>query len=355
MKQAFYQEALDAFANPFHEFAIEEIHAGEVNHSYKVTSKLNGSSFLLQQINRKVFPQPEHVQANYEMLWNHIQLEQLPLVIPEPKFFPDDSTLFVDSHGNCWRVFEYIYGARTFHSPENTYQARAVAQAFGSFTASFEQFDLSTLHINLPGYHHLSVRFAQMEQAVKGSSYDRLRKAAALLDDLKKRERYAHFFDVLTESEEFHQRVTHYDACIQNVLFEEDAQSVICPVDFDTVMPGYFFSDLGEMFRTMACAKPAESIGLEDQCVRKDFYEAILHGYLSVMEYQLSDAEKKYAHFAGLMMTYMQALRYASDYLGRDVFYKTEYREQNLDKARNQLALLKNLEAFLQQSYGFRI
>src|SRR5262245_35245141 len=107
MKTVLYQEALDAFANPFHEFAVEELHSGLINHSYKVTSKLNGHSFLLQQINTKVFSQPWHIQSNYEALWKYLQAEKIPFVIPEPKFFPDNSTLFYDSHNNYWRVFEF--------------------------------------------------------------------------------------------------------------------------------------------------------------------------------------------------------------------------------------------------------
>ena len=89
--------------------------------------------------------------------------------------------------------------------------------------------------------------------------------------------------------------------------------------------------------------------------IRKDFYDAIVSGYLSVMEHQLSDAEKKYLHFSGLMMTYMQALRFLTDYLSGDIYYKTDYREQNLDRAKNQLILLKNLEEFLLQEYQFKI
>ena len=355
MKQALYQEALDAFANPFHEFSIEPIQAGLINRSFKVTSKLNGYSFLLQEINKNVFPEPGHVQSNYELLWKHLQSEKIPFVIPQPKYFPDDSALYCDSHDNYWRVFEFIYDGQTFKTAQTADQAHMVAQTFGSFTASFEDLDLSMLHITIPDFHNLSARYRQFQQSIHSGHYERLIKAADIINELKNRERYASFFDVLTESDAFRKRVTHHDAKIENVLFDATTGNVICPVDFDTVMPGYIFSDLGDMIRTMSCCKDENSIVVKEVSIRKDFYDAIVSGYLSVMEHQLSDAEKKYLHFSGLMMTYMQALRFLTDYLSGDIYYKTDYREQNLDRAKNQLILLKNLEEFLQQEYQFKI
>src|ERR1700687_2773316 len=101
MKPALYQEALDAYANPFHEFTVELIGEGLIHHSYKVTSKLTGGSFLLQEINQAVFPEPAILQSNYEVLWKYLRSENIPFVIPQPKNFANDSVLFYDSHGNC--------------------------------------------------------------------------------------------------------------------------------------------------------------------------------------------------------------------------------------------------------------
>ena len=355
MKPAVYQEALDAFANPFHEFSIEKIDNGLINCSFKVTSRLNGVSFLLQKINTKVFPEPAYVQSNYGKLWKFLQAEQLPLYIPQPRYFPDDSSLYVDSHDNYWRVFEYVMGSQTFTIAESADQARAAAKAFASFTAAFEDFDLALLNITIQDFHNLSARYAQLQQSIHSGHLERLVKAANLIEELKKRERYAHFYDVITDSDAFKKRVIHHDAKLSNILFDTDTRNVICPVDFDTVMPGYFYSDLGDMIRTMAACRDENSIALEEQCIRKDFYEAIVSGYMSVMESHLSDAEKKYIHFSGLMMTYMQALRFLTDYLSGDIYYRTDYREQNFDRAQNQLALLKQLEAFLEENYRFKI
>ena len=141
------------------------------------------------------------------------------------------------------------------------------------------------------------------------------------------------------------------DAKISNVLFSNKNGRVVCLVDFDTVMPGYFFSDLGDMIRSMVCREDENSTNFDNILIRKEFYDAILSGYLSVMEKQLTAAEKKYIHYSGLLIIYMQALRFLTDYLIGDIYYKTEYDEQNFNRSKNQLLLLQKLELFLAEYY----
>ncbi|HEX7845196.1 MAG TPA: phosphotransferase, partial [Chitinophagaceae bacterium] len=195
----------------------------------------------------------------------------------------------------------------------------------------------------------------QFKESLHTRQYERLAKAASFIEELKKREHYASLYDVITESDEFHLRVMHHDAKIANVLFDEESGNVVCLVDFDTVMPGYFFSDLGDMIRSMACNEDETSTNFDSLQIRKEYYEAILEGYLSVMNDQLTEAEKKYIHFSGIVMLYMQALRFMTDYLSGDKYYRVEYPEQNFDRSRNQLVLLQRLEEFLQQQYQFKV
>src|SRR5437868_4542554 len=108
-----YQEALEAYVNPFHEFTVEPISPGLINQSFKITSLHSSESFLLQMINKTVFPEPERVQQNYELVWKYLSEEGIDLYLPEPKYFTDTDTLFCDSKENYWRVFEFIYGSYT--------------------------------------------------------------------------------------------------------------------------------------------------------------------------------------------------------------------------------------------------
>jgi thiamine kinase-like enzyme len=355
MKTAAYQEALDAYGNPFHEFVVEPITGGLINQSYKVTSKVSGGSFLLQQINTRIFSEPEKLQTNYDHLWKYLEEEEINFRMPEPKLFPGDNTLFSDSHENYWRVFEYMDGTRTLEAAENEAQARAVAETFAGFTASFENYDTENMYIPIPGFHNLSLRFRQFQESLKHADFEKLLKAAPLVNELRERERYANLYDVLTESEEFHQRVMHHDAKISNVLFDEDSDIIICPVDFDTVMPGYIFSDLGDMIRSMTASVSENSNNTDGLEIRKEYYEAIVDGYLDILGDQFTSPEKKYIHFSGLVMIYMQALRFLTDYLKGNIYYQTSYPDQNLDRAINQSMALKKLEEFLADTYQFKV
>ena len=361
MKQEIPQEVLTAFTTyepslPDHsagEIKVETVGGGLINHSYKVSGQLK-ADFLLQQINKNVFAHPEQVQENYIRIWEYAEYEFTGLHLPAPKYCGKMATLFVDGKENYWRAFEFIEDARMFSIAEKPAQAKATAKAFAKFTAAFKDFDVSNLKEVIPGFHNLSLRYRQFEEAMKGKLYERMAKALPLIDELKQREKYTHFYEIVTESDEFQQRVMHHDAKIANVLFSNKTGKVICPVDFDTVMPGYFFSDLGDMIRSMVCSEEENSTSFNDIHIRKNFYDDIISGYLDVLGKQLTASEIKYIHYSGLLIIYMQALRFLTDYLNGDVYYRINNPEQNFDRARNQLILLQKLEEFLHKHYNFK-
>ncbi len=354
MSQASYKEALKAFADQSHEFTVEPVTNGLINQSFKMTSNDTGGSFLLQQINHHVFTRPEKLQQNNMLLWKYLREEDIPFIIPEPKYFIDDKTFFRDGQNNYWRVFEFISGTKTLNIADNISQAKGVANIFAGFTKCFSKFESNQLYITIPDFHNLSLRFRQFTQSLNSGLNERVQKSKELIDDLNLRERYVNFFETITESAEFRLRVMHHDAKISNVLFDAAGEKVICPVDFDTVMPGYFFSDLGDMIRSMACSENENSTRYEELNIRKDFYDAIVSGYTEVLSGQLTFSEKKYIHLSGLLMIYMQALRFLTDYLNGDIYYRISYPEQNFERARNQVILLKNLEEFLIHNYHFK-
>ena len=356
------QEVLEAFTKytpglPEHsagKMTVEPIAGGLINRTFKVTCELK-SPFLLQQVNTNVFNNPEEVQSNYILLSQYAEFEFTGLKMPWPVYLNKSETLFVDAENNYWRAFEFIENAISINTATKAAQARATAKAFAKFTSAFDDLNVSLLKETIPGFHNLSLRYQQFEEALKTELYERMAKALPLIGELKLRERYKHFYEIITESDEFPKRVMHHDAKIANILFSNLTGKVICPVDFDTVMPGYFFSDIGDMIRSMTCRLDENSLDYARIEVRKIFYEAIVNGYLSVLGNQLTDSEKKYIHYAGLLIIYMQALRFMTDYLNGDIYYKITYPEQNFDRAKNQLTLLQKLEEFLSINYQFKV
>lgn len=153
---------------------------------------------------------------------------------------------------------------------------------------------------------------------------------------------------------DFKNRIMHHDCKLSNVLFHTITNEAITPIDLDTLMGGYFFSDLGDMIRSMVSGK-GESESLKEISIDGKIYEALVGGYLVGMGDAFTKKEHKHIHHSGLIMIYMQALRFLSDYLLGDVYYKTAYKKENLDRAQNQLKLLESLEQFLEKTYRYEI
>jgi len=355
------QEVLEAFTSyspglPPHsagKITVEKIGHGLINRSYKVSCELK-PDFFLQKINTHVFSKPHDVQENYIYIWQYAEFEFTGLRMPAPVYYEGQATLYVDETGGYWRAFEWIPDSKTINVALKPAQTKATARAFAKFTAAFEDMNTNLLKEIIPGFHSLSLRYRQFEESLNTELCERMAKAVTLVSELKQRERYKHFFEIITESGEFSRRVMHHDAKISNILFHQKTGKPVCLVDYDTVMPGYFFSDIGDMIRSMVCSRDENSVE-GTLSVRKDFYEAILGGYLDVLGGQLSSSERKYIHSAGLLMIYMQALRFLTDYLNGDAYYQVAYPEQNFDRTLNQLTLLKSLEEFLAASYRFKI
>ena len=354
MKKSLNKEVLTAFTQNEESYQVERLGNGLINHTYKISDDKSGKTLLIQQINKNVFKKPVDVQNNYLKLFQYKNGTK-DIFFPAPVHLKSSDTLFVDSGGNYWRAFEFLDGTITLDVPHNAEQAKNTARTFGQITAFLSSFDAEELNIVIPDFHNLSFRYHQFEQALANADSERVRKAATLIQEVKSREKYKDFYEHITQSTDFPKRVMHHDAKIANVLFDKKTGKVICAIDFDTTMPGYFFSDLGDMIRSMACNNDEHSTDFDNLHIRKDFYKAIVNGYLEVMNEYLTGEEKKYIHSAGLIMIYMQAVRFIADYLNNDIYYQISYSEQNFDRGTNQVTLLKDLEQFLSEEYNFTL
>jgi aminoglycoside phosphotransferase (APT) family kinase protein len=361
MNENNYLDAAVAFANfrqdlpavTANELSATPMAGGLINNSWKVSNS-HTAPFLLQQINNTVFQSPIDVQQNYINIWEYAKKHSHTLRLPAPLYYRNSQTLYQDKQGNYWRAFEFIEDSTSKIIAQNPEQAKTTAKTFASFTASFAQFDLAALKVVIPEFHNLSHRYKQFEESLQQNKAGRLDIAREVVYALKARKRYKDFYDHITHSpEKFPVRVMHHDAKIANVLFGKKTNKVICTVDFDTVMPGYYFSDLGDMIRSMACSEDENCTEPGRLEIRPEFYDAIVSGYTEVMRQHLTKEEKAHIHYAGILMIYMQALRFITDYLNGDIYYRILYPTQNFDRAVNQLTLLHKLEDFLEDHYQF--
>ena len=348
-------QLVDKAAKEFSRFdqpcIIEAIGHGLIHQTYKISGGDNGD-FVLQAINRNVFARPEDIINNYLLVYDFLNRKDKIIQIPAPRLTIRGNHYWIDEQNNFWRATSFMQGCYSPVKAENVQAAEQVADVFAGFTKSLAGLDMRELKEIIPGFHNLEQRWLHFESAVNLGSIDRLLKSTHLIAEFRNRQPLVYFYVSTKVSNEYPDRVMHHDCKISNILFDQQTGKVICPVDLDTVMPGKFFSDLGDMIRTMACTEEENSMLWEKINVNEDFYKAILRGYLNRSESMLTKEEKDHIHFAGLIMIFMQGIRFLTDYLHGDIYYKIEYPEQNLNRALNQLILLERLEEFLQREYG---
>ena len=203
-------------------------------------------------------------------------------------------------------------------------------------------FPVQQLKIPLPDFHNLSLRYDQFLHALKTGNPERIRECAGWIETTLEQQTIVKEYEIIKTNPEFKIRVTHHDTKISNVLFDQQDKG-LCVIDLDTVMPGYFISDVGDMMRTYLSPIGEEEKEYSKIEVREDFFSAIVKGYLHEMKDELTATEKTHFIYAGKFMIYMQAIRFLTDHLNNDSYYGAKYPGHNLVRAGNQFKLLQRL------------
>lgn len=325
---------------------MEKLSTGLINHTYKTTFP-DGQVFLLQSINTNVFNDPDRLQQNYVKIQQHF-LEEDSYKLPGILGTRDGGLLYKGKN-HVWRCFEYIkntYSPMVSSTPE---EAWLVASCFGNFSAKLSNLDPLKIQTVLPGFHDLALRFSQFTTALKGASQSRKSAADHLIGQALKHEYLVDFYIKVQASPKiFPLRILHHDCKIANILFRSEDNKIYSPIDLDTTQPGLFFSDIGDMVRSMVPNFPENHAQANELVIRGDFYEAIRDGYLESMHAYLSTEEMEQIDMTGKVIVYMQALRFLTDYLNQDIYYQISYPEQNLDRAANQFQLLQLLIQYVE-------
>jgi Ser/Thr protein kinase RdoA (MazF antagonist) len=258
----------------------------------------------------------------------------------------DGGEMYFDGSG-YYRLFPFITGSHTIDVVETPEQAGEAAIQFGRFTRLMMGLDPMQLHETIPGFHDLGLRYEQYLHAVRNGNRRRVLDAEDLVKKIGKHSGIVNDYIGIRKNPEFKLRVTHHDTKISNVLFDEKDRG-LCVIDMDTVMPGYFFSDVGDMMRTYLSPVSEEETDLAKITVREEFYRAIVRGYLAEMGAGLTAAEKNHIYFSGSFMIYMQAIRFLTDHFNDDAYYGARYPGHNFNRAANQVELL---EKYLEMAF----
>ena len=328
---------------------------GHINDSYCAVFEQGGrrERFLLQRINTHVCPDPAVLMENIERVTTHIA-GKVPgggrrvLTLVRARDVRDGQggragqpgrALLADEDGQFWRMYRFIEGARSHDVVEDAVQAYEAARAFGEFQRMLADLPAPRLHETISDFHNTPKRLAALKRAVEEDALGRAEGAQREIGFALERESVTR---LLVEAG-LPERVTHNDTKINNVLLDERTGEGICVIDLETTMPGLAPFDFGDMVRTMSCRAAEDERDLSLVRMEMEMFEALARGYLSAADFLL-DLEKRMLVQAGRVITLEQGIRFLTDYLEGDTYFKVHRAGQNLDRARAQFRLEESLE-----------
>ncbi len=323
---------------------IKQIGSGFINRTFLVSEQKSERKFILQEINVAVFKEPEIIAHNIQLVSNYLEKNHPDYLFPAS--LPSiQNKLLTEYEGSYWRLMPYVentWAHETLSNPDQAYQAAA---QFGKLTRLLKDFPIKTLGFPIKDFHNLDLRIQQFKKALANAPLSLKNQAQSAIKDAEYFQYISKYYNSYLKRPDFPDRVIHHDTKISNVLLNRHTDEGVCVIDLDTLMPGKFISDLGDMMRTYLCAFSENEQDLSKINIRLPYFEATVKGYLSEMGPIMTATEKELILFSGKYIIYMQALRFLIDYLNGNIYYRVDYPEQNLSRANNQFALLKDIYA----------
>jgi aminoglycoside phosphotransferase (APT) family kinase protein len=335
-------------------FLGEEIDSGHINSTYRASYRLPDGSvarYIFQAINRNVFKDPYAVMTNVELVTHHINGKVLrrkhDLGGQTLNLFPARVGGFwvEDEKGAVWRCYNHIEDCVTYNVVENERQAYQAAHAFGAFQDLVSDLDASVIIDTIPDFHNTRKRYDRLAEVIAADPRGRLESVRAEVDFIRARETLVDILLDLACAGQIPLRVTHNDTKINNVMIDAQTDEAVCVIDLDTVMPGLALYDFGDLIRTATSPAAEDESDLSKVKMQMPMFEALVRGYLDTAGGFLNETEIRYLAFSGKLITLEVAIRFLTDYLEGDVYFKTHRPGQNLDRCRNQIQLVREIEA----------
>ncbi len=318
--------------------------SGNINDTYLLTFRtLDGheQQGILQRLNHRVFAQPDAVMRNIRAVAEHLQNTNYPLGVLTPIPSAQGDTLYRDVRHHYWRAFPYFahtYAPERLPAPE---EAREAARAYGLLLRALATCPPEAVQETIPQFHDPRHRWVAFESSVAQDPAGRAAQVRAEIARLYEQRATFEAVAHLKETGQLPVRIVHNDTKAGNVLLSRHNGKAVAVIDWDTLMPGTVLSDFGDMVRTFAPDRYEDDLGEVE--VRPTVLQALEEGFLDGMGSALTPTERQYLHLGARWIVAEQALRFLTDYLNGDIYYKTRYAEHNLVRARNQLSLLAHL------------
>jgi hypothetical protein len=327
--------------------------SGHINDTYCAWADQSGLRvrYIVQRINHNVFKQPVQLMENVDRVTRHALAALKQAGCPEAyrrtlTCIPatDGKPYAIDPAGNVWRIYPFIERARGYDELETNEQAYQAARAFGEFQKLAATLGGGRLHETIPDFHHTPKRLEALETAIREDAAGRAAEVAPEIDFARARTADCSRITSLIASGDIPERVTHNDTKLNNVLLDDVTAAGVCVIDLDTTMPGSALYDFGDMVRTAAPTTREDDPDPANIGIRLDRFEALVKGYLSSATF-LNGAELANLAFSGKLLTLECGIRFLTDYLNGDVYFKIKRPGHNLDRCRNQFAFVNAIEA----------
>jgi Ser/Thr protein kinase RdoA (MazF antagonist) len=323
--------------------------SGHINDTYVVETGTSEASTrtILQRINTRVFQRPQELMENVRRVTEHLQsardrragAEVLRLIPTE-----EGQLFWLDEEAYAWRAIHFIDGAVTLQGSPTVAQAREGARAFGEFQRLLADLPPPRLAETIPGFHDTPARFAALQSAAERDRAGRAARVGAELEAAREREELCPLLIEGLRSGRLPERVVHNDTKLDNVLFDAQTGRALCVIDLDTVMPGAIAWDFGDLVRSASSRAAEDEADPNRVGVDLELFAALVEGYLEEARAFLTPAERESLVVAGKLVTFELAVRFLTDYLEGDRYFKTDHPDHNLVRARAQLALVASLE-----------
>lgn len=330
---------------------------GHINDTLKVTNSKGEIKYILQRINHHIFTNVDMLQNNIFTVTSHIREKLVARGEQDVDrkvltFIPaKDGKLYHFDGDSYWRVCLFIPRSKSFEevTPQLSYEA---GKAFGDFQTMLSDLPADALGETIPNFHNMEFRLKQFRDAVEANAAGRLEEVKDLVGEIEKRAKDMCIQEELYREGKLKKRTNHCDTKVNNIMFDEEGK-VLCVIDLDTVMPGFVLSDIGDFIRTGANTGAEDDENLDKVEVNLEIFEAYTRGYMETAKAFLTPQEIKLLPYGGRLLTYMQTVRFLTDYINGDTYYKIHSPKHNLIRTKAQFKLLLSLEAHAPEMDGF--
>lgn len=325
---------------------------GHINDTYLVRFRYGGKTvkYIMQRINNGVFKNPEQVMSNIinvtSFLRNQIidaggDPERETLNVIKTK---DGKGFYIDGYGSFWRAFVFIADAVSLDLPEDNNDFYQSAVAFGNFQHRLGSFPANELFETIPDFHNTPVRYDNLIKAIERNASGRADNAKAEIEFAKERREFTNILEDSFAKGLIPKRVTHNDTKMNNVMLDKDTREPVCVVDLDTIMPGYSVNDFGDSIRFGASTAAEDEKDLSKVHFDIGLFETYTRGFLKGCGGSLTQNEIMLLPVGAKMMTLECGMRFLTDYIDGDAYFKTAYEEHNLVRCRTQFKLVSEME-----------